>query len=63
MTAIDYLLLTGAAAAGAYVVTRLFVGWRRSSTIDYQREDPKVAKDSVPPDRIGGTGAPWHARD
>jgi hypothetical protein len=60
MTAIDYLLLTGVAAVGAYVITRLFVGWRRSSANDYQ--DRKVAKDSAPTDRLRGTGAPWQPR-
>jgi hypothetical protein len=62
MTPIDYLLLTGAAAAGAYVVTRLFVGWRRSLTTDYQADRPQMAKESAPPDRVSSTHAPWQPR-
>lgn len=60
MTAIDYLLLIGAAAVGAYVVTRLFVGWRRSLTTDYDLVGSREAKESAPPDR--GPGPPWQSR-
>jgi hypothetical protein len=32
MTILDYLLLGGALVAGGYLLTRLFIGWRVSTS-------------------------------
>ena len=66
MTPIDYLLLAGFVLAGGYVVTRLFVGWLRSSTNHGRGERGHEVNPSIVPEaeleRVEKTGAPWHYR-
>jgi hypothetical protein len=64
MTLIDYLLVGGFAAASIYTVSRLFIGFRNSSTADARLESIEESNRAVAADnnRPAGstTSAPWH---
>jgi hypothetical protein len=66
MTPIDYLLLAGALLAGGYVVARLFVGWLRSSTDNFDAGRGQELDAPIVPEgkleRVEKTDAPWHFR-
>ena len=61
MTPIDYLLLSGVALAGGYVVARLFIGWLRSSDNHAGIEEDDEPNAPLPA-HVEKTGAPWHSR-
>lgn len=66
MTPIDYLLLAGVLLAGGYVVSRVFVGWLRSSVNAAEIERGNEFDAPVGPEReserVEKTGAPWRFR-
>jgi hypothetical protein len=64
MTIMDYLLISGVAAAAFYTVYRLFLGWRNSAFPQDESEtagDLKVSAEAQPIRRVA-TGAPWKRR-
>jgi hypothetical protein len=66
MTPIDYLLLAGVLLAGGYVVSRLFVGWLRSSVDAAEIDRDNEFDAPVGPEResegLEKAGAPWRFR-